>query len=68
VSLDPVERRWVVADESGSGFRRVEATEVTEEAIREQRMTYRTSTRPAPMAEAVLLDRPDAQPPVSEAQ
>jgi hypothetical protein len=68
VSLDPVERRWVVADESGREFRRVDATELTEEAIRGQRMTYRTVTRPAPMTQAVLLDRPDAQPPVSQAQ
>ncbi len=63
VSLDPVERRWVVADESGREFRRVEASELTEEAIRGLRMTYRASTRPAAVTEAVGRDRPDARPP-----
>ena len=65
VSLDPVERRWVIADESGREFRRVEATELTTEAVCELRMVYRTVTRPSPQTEPVLLDRPDADHPPS---
>lgn len=63
VSLDPIERRWVIADESGREFRRVEATELTAEAVCGLRMVYRTQTRPSPHTEPVLLDRPDADLP-----
>ena len=63
VSLDPLERRWVVTDEAGHEFRRVEATELTAEAVHELRMVYRSTTRPAPMTEPVLCQRPDAVPP-----
>ena len=68
VSLDPVERRWVVADESGREFRRVEATELTTEAVCRLRMVYRTLTRPSPQTEPVLLDRPDADAPFPGAE
>jgi len=67
VSLDPVERRWVIADESGREFRRVEATELTTEAVRGLHMVYRTQTRPSPQTDPVLLDRPDADDPPSGA-
>jgi hypothetical protein len=63
VSLDPVERRWVVADETGREFRRVEATELTTQAVCGLRMVYRTTTRPSPQTEPVLLDCPDADDP-----
>lgn len=68
VSLDPVERRWVIADESGREFRRVEATELTTEAVCGLRMVYRTTTRPSPQTEPVRLDRPDADGPSAGAE
>lgn len=68
VSLDPIERRWVIADESGREFRRVEANELTAEAVCGLRMVYRTQTRPSPQTEPVLLDRPDADGPSAGAK
>jgi len=68
VSLDPLERRWVIADESGREFRRVDATELTAELVRGLRMVYRTQTRPSPRTDPALLDRPDADGPPTGAR
>lgn len=48
VSLDAEERRWVIADERGLEIRRVEAPEVSREAIMGLKMCYRLPSRPAP--------------------
>jgi hypothetical protein len=53
VTFDPVERRWVVADERGQEIRRVDAPEVSREAVIGMRMCYRVPCRPAPSAQPV---------------
>ncbi len=54
----------MVADEAGREFRRVEATELTADAVRGLAMVYRSQTRPAPQSDPVVLDRPDADRPI----
>jgi hypothetical protein len=46
VSLDAEERRWVIADERGLEIRRVEAPEVSRDAVRGLKMCYRIPSRP----------------------
>jgi hypothetical protein len=53
VSLDAEERRWVIADERGLEIRRVEAPEVSREALMGLKLWYRLPSRPAPSAEPV---------------
>jgi hypothetical protein len=53
VGLDAEERRWVIADERGLEIRRVEAPEVSRQAIMGLKMCYRLPSRPAPSAEPV---------------
>jgi hypothetical protein len=62
VSLDPEERRWVVADERGLEIRRVDAPEVSREAVMGLKMCYRLPCRPAPSAEPVARDEPAKSP------
>jgi hypothetical protein len=45
VSLDPEETRWVIADERGLEIRRVEAPEVSREAVMGLKMCYRLPSR-----------------------
>jgi hypothetical protein len=48
VSLDAEESRWVIADDRGLEIRRVEAPELSREAVRGLKMCYRQPCRPAP--------------------
>jgi transposase InsO family protein len=57
VSLDAEERRWVIADERGLEIRRVEAPEVSREAVMGVKMCYRTPGRPPSSGDPTYKER-----------
>jgi len=53
VGFDAEDCSWVVTADDGQELRRIEASEVNQEAVRALRMCYRVPCRPAPRVDAV---------------